>query len=421
MSRPAAAGSRCRDGDALPSAYWRLDFFDSVYTIETKLILDIGIGHLLLRYGTSEKGGIVKKAHIYTRDEHGIDPGAIDPDAVWVVGRLRKSGAHAYIVGGAVRDLLAGRRPKDFDIATDAHPHVIKRLFRSARIIGRRFRIVHVYTAREKYVEVTTFRSNKTDDANNLFGTMEEDGQRRDFTINALYYCPFERQLIDYVGGYTDIQRKRLSTLIPADASFAEDPVRMIRAVKYACLMGFAIPFGMSRLITKMRELVLECSRERVTEEVYKILTSGASADILALSHRLRLFEVIFPALAEFLQQGRGKFDESGLYSRAAALDERTRTGNALPREEMFGFIFHDFILAQGDVWSDPDAALIVQQTIKAVSQPLFPSKRDLGTAARMLVSEQRQRTGKNVVHAGHRRKRRSRHRSKRSAPGTGA
>ena len=376
---------------------------------------------MLLRYGTSENGGIVKKAQIYTRDEHQIDPGGIDRDAAWVVGRLRKAGAHAYIVGGAVRDLLAGRKPKDFDVATDAHPHVIKRMFRAARIIGRRFRIVHVYTARDKFIEVTTFRSTKTEDSNNLFGTMEEDAQRRDFSINALYYCPFEEQLIDYVGGFTDIQRKRLSTLIPADVSFAEDPVRMIRAVKYASLMGFPVPFGMARLITKLRELVLRCSRERVTEEVYKILSSGAAADILTLLHRLRLFDVIFPALAEYLQKDRKKFNESGLFERAAALDERTRSGLALPREEMFGFIFHDVILAQSDIWIDPEPALQIQQTIKELSYPLFPSKRDLGVAGRILSAEYWRLTGKHAGRPVRRRRRRSGSHSRGHGTGKGA
>ncbi len=376
---------------------------------------------MLLRYGTSENGKIVKKAHIYTREEHGIDPGAIDPDAVWVVGRLKKAGAHAYIVGGAVRDLLSGRRPKDFDIATDAHPNVIKRLFRSARLIGRRFRIVHVYTSREKYLEVTTFRANRGEDANALFGTMEEDAQRRDFSINALYYCPFDRQLIDYVGGFDDIRNRRLSTLIPADVSFTEDPVRMIRAVKYSSLMGFPVPFGMARLITKMRGLVLECSRERMTEEVYKILVSGASADILSLSYRLKLFEIIFPSLAAFIQADKKKFEESSLFKRAAELDGRAQAGSTLPRDEMFGFLFQDFILAQSGIWSGQDPAFAIPPAIRSASHPLFPSKRDLGKAADMIMAERWKIFGKEPARPG-RRKRRRRPRSRRrsSAPQTG-
>ena len=206
---------------------------------------------MLFRYGATDNGTIVKKAHIYTQEEHGIDAHLVDTDAMWVLRGLRKEGFSAYIVGGAVRDMIVGRAPNDFDIATDAHPQQIRRIFRSARIIGRRFRIVHVYCGREKYIEVTTFRSRSAvgtsehtahPDQNNFFGTMEEDAERRDFTINALYYNPIDRLVIDYVGGVPDIRGRRLKTLGDAEASFAEDPVRMIRAVKYASLVGFPVP-----------------------------------------------------------------------------------------------------------------------------------------------------------------------------------
>ena len=142
-------------------------------------------------------------------------------------------------------------------------------------------------------------------DANNFFGTIEEDAERRDFTINALYYCPIDHQLIDYVGAYPDLRHRRLKTLGRADASFAEDPVRMIRAIKYASLLRFPFPLALGGLVRRMRESVLGCSRERVTEEVFKILASGAAAEIMDLSHRLRLFEVIFPAHAARLKASR--------------------------------------------------------------------------------------------------------------------
>lgn len=239
---------------------------------------------MLFRYGKTSNGTIEKKAHIYTPDEHGIDPRLVGADAVRVIRGLRKEGFQAYVVGGAVRDLLVGRTPNDFDIATNAHPQQIKRIFRSARIIGRRFRLVHVYSGRDTYIEVSTFRSHSPvaedgmplpEDANNHFGTMEEDSQRRDFTVNALYYCPIDGQLIDYVGGYEDIRQKRLRTLAKAEASFVEDPVRMIRAVKYASLLDFPIPLPMAGLIRRLRESLLTCSRERVTEEVFRSSPRG--------------------------------------------------------------------------------------------------------------------------------------------------
>ena len=350
---------------------------------------------MLFRYGTSENGKIEKKAHIYTQEEHGIDVRRVDPDALWVVRRLRGARFHAYIVGGAVRDLLVGRTPKDFDIATDAHPMQIKRLFRSARVIGRRFRLVHVYCAREKYIEVSTFRSRVEaatgdqpihQDANNFFGTMEEDSQRRDFTINALYYCPIDRQIIDYVGAYPDLRHRRLKTLGRAETSFAEDPVRMIRAVKYASLLGFPFPLLMGGLVRRMRESILSCSRERVTEEVFKILTSGAAAEILELAHRLRLFEIIFPAHAMRLRGSGGRLADSSLGTRLKELDAKCAAGTTLERGDMFGFLFSDLALEHKELLDDPEPELQVQRFIREASAPLFPSKKDLASASEAIL-----------------------------------
>jgi poly(A) polymerase len=351
---------------------------------------------LLFRYGAARNGDIEKKAHIYTQEEHGIDVRLVDPDAVWVIKRLRSAKFHAYVVGGAVRDILVGRTPKDFDIATDAHPLQIKRLFRSARVIGRRFRLVHVYCAREKYIEVSTFRSRVADattgeiahpDANNYFGTMEEDAERRDFTINALYYCPIDRQLIDYVEAFPDLRHRRLRTLGRAETSFAEDPVRMIRAVKYASLLGFPFPGHLAGLVRRMRESVLGCSRERVTEEVFKILTSGSAAAILELAHRLRLFEIIFPAHAQRLKETRTRLSDSPLGIRLKGLDERTAAGNLLDRGEMFGFLYSDLALERKDIIEEPDPEFLLQQFIRTASEPLFPSKKDLAIAAQSILA----------------------------------
>ena len=351
---------------------------------------------MLLRYGPSKDGRIEKKAHIYTLAEHGIDTHQVDPDASWVVRQLRREGFQAYIVGGAVRDLLIGRHPKDFDIATDAHPLQIRRVFHSARIIGRRFRIVHVYCGREKYIEVTTFRSrssvgtssSRTSHDNNLYGTMEEDAERRDFTMNALYYNPVGRQVIDYVGGYADIKARRIKTLLPAETSFAEDPVRMIRAVKYACLADFPLPPGMANLIRRQKESILSCSRERVTEEVYKILTSGKAEGILELADRMQLFAVIFPALDASFHAARQKVADTPLFARLRSLDERAREGKALARDAMFELLFRDLALERKELREDVDPLSFLQQFLRQCSEPLFPSKRDIGIAAEAVLRE---------------------------------
>lgn len=395
---------------------------------------------LLFRYRTTPEGAREKKAHIYTEDEHRIVLGLVDPDAVWVVRRLRKDGFRAYIVGGAVRDLVVGRTPNDFDVATDAHPQQVRRVFRSARIIGRRFRIVHVYCGREKVIEVTTFRargagaveaSNDSDgaDVNNRFGTMEEDAERRDFTINALYYCPVDRHIIDYVGGFADIRQRRLRTLIPAESSFTEDPVRMVRAVKYASLMRFPVPLALSVLVKRYHASLLTCSRERVTEEIYKILTSGGAAEIFDLGFRLRLFETIFPAITEDLRERRARFNASPLWERLRRLDLDYAAGHVLPRSSMFGLLFRDLIAAREDILRDPDARFLIQQHLRAVSEPLFPSKKDLAEAAESFEGEIRARQPR--VHAreaglppragsdgGPRRRRRRRRRGRKRSQG---
>jgi poly(A) polymerase len=343
---------------------------------------------LLLRYGSSKNGTVEKKAHIYTRDEHGLEHRLVDPDALWVCRTLRRARFHAYIVGGAVRDLLVGRRPKDFDIATDATPQQLRRLFRTARLIGRRFRIVHVYFGRDKWVEVTTFRAEMREGSENFFGTMEEDARRRDFTINALYYEPIDEQIVDYVGGLDDVRRKRLHTLGNAEESFNEDPVRMIRALKYASYTGFPITMGMGMLIKRLRRGLLDCSRERVTEEVYKILASGNAADILELAWRYRVTEVLLPAVETSLRPTARKLSDSPLGVRLAALDDETRAGRPLEREALFSFLFRDLLLAEHARFVGPEPDIAIAHYLRTASEPLFPSRRDLARAAQDVLQE---------------------------------
>jgi poly(A) polymerase len=343
---------------------------------------------LLLRYGSSDNGTVEKKAHIYTRDEHGLEHRLVDPDALWVCRILRKARFHAYIVGGAVRDLLVGRRPKDFDIATDATPQQLRRLFRTARLIGRRFRIVHVYFGRDKWVEVTTFRAEMREGSENFFGTMEEDARRRDFTINALYYEPFDEQIVDYVGGLDDVRARRLRTLGNTEQSFSEDPVRMIRALKYASYTGFPVAMGMGMLIKRLRRRLLECSRERVTEEVFKILASGNAADILELTWRYRLTEVLLPVVDASLRPTVRKLADSPLGARLAELDGETRAGRPLEREALFSFLFRDLLLAERARFVGPEPDIAIAHYLRTASEPLFPSRRDLARASQDVLQE---------------------------------
>ena len=196
-----------------------------------------------IRYSTEQSGKAVKKAIVYTQDEHGIRFSAVDPKAVYIVECLQSSGYETYIVGGAVRDLILGKSPKDFDIVSAASPGRIKKLFHQARIIGHRFRLVHVRFG-SKVFEVSTFRSLRDGLTSNTFGTIEEDVLRRDFTLNALFYDPLTQLVVDYVGGIPDIRKQQIRPIIPLATIFSDDPVRMIRALKYAAATGFTLPLS---------------------------------------------------------------------------------------------------------------------------------------------------------------------------------
>ena len=264
---------------------------------------------------------------IVPRADHPISRRDIDPDALKVLYRLHQSHHAAYLVGGSVRDLLLGRRPKDFDIGTDAHPYQIKRLFRNCWIIGRRFRLAHVKFG-TKTIEVATFRKNVPDppadlppadaavlvaasapdesaDApqmihrDNTFGTPEEDAFRRDFTVNGLFYDIATYSVIDYVGGLADLEQRMIRSIGDPHVRFVEDPVRMLRAAVLAARLGFDMDELVLEAAARHRHLILKASPARLLEEYFKILRSGyAEASFRALAH-VRLLELVTPALKQ--------------------------------------------------------------------------------------------------------------------------
>lgn len=251
---------------------------------------------MLTRYGKNKRGKSIKVATIYTSKEHKIDIKKIDKDALMIIRRLKHAGYDAYIVGGAVRDLILNKVPKDFDIATDATPRQIKKIFRNARIIGKRFRLVHIHFS-NKIIEVSTFRGLLPGDEQNFFGTMEDDVKRRDFSFNALYYSPANQQLVDYVGGFEDIMNKKIVSLIPLDVTFKEDPVRLIRAVKYASITGFSISARMKKALKKYSNELKNVSISRITEELFKILSSGSSSQIFNYCIEFDMLRYIVPVI----------------------------------------------------------------------------------------------------------------------------
>ena len=274
---------------------------------------------MLYRYGKDEKGRPVKKAVVYTKDEHCIPLYKIDPDALRIVQRLKDNGFTAYIVGGAVRDLLVGRAPKDFDIVTDATPSKIKRIFRNSRIIGRRFRLVHVIFGL-KIFEVSTFRSNADGSVGNDFGTIDEDVLRRDFTINALYYDPLQEHVIDYVGGVRDIKKGLLRPVISIDTIFVEDPVRMLRAIKYSSTTGCQMSWALRHKIRNSAHLLGPVSPSRLTEEMHKIINSGHSFEIVSECLKTDLYMALQPAATAMMYADRNF--ETNYFQHLKEMDE---------------------------------------------------------------------------------------------------
>jgi poly(A) polymerase len=234
-----------------------------------------------------------------------LDPARIDPDADRVLRRLTRNGHQAYLVGGCVRDLLLSRTPKDFDIATSATPNQIRDIFRNCRIIGRRFRLAHIFFG-EKIIETSTFRANpRHEDDNellirrdNVFGTATEDAQRRDFTINGLFYDVEAEQVIDYIGGAGDLEARLVRTIGDPDIRFREDPVRMLRAIKFAARLDFDIEAHTYAALVRHRGEIQKCSPARVIEEVYRLLRGGAARRSMELLRETGIDRVLSPRLA---------------------------------------------------------------------------------------------------------------------------
>jgi poly(A) polymerase len=297
-----------------------------------------------------------------------IDPVKLDPDALKVVYRLRQFGHQAYLVGGCVRDLLLGRTPKDFDIATSAHPGECRATFRNCRLIGRRFRLAHVYFKGGKIIEVSTFRANPTeveeaaqaavdpgatDDSevtangaspgitletepepeedllitqDNVFGTAEQDARRRDFTINGLFYDVAAGKVIDYVRGLRDLNQRQIRTIGDPEVRMREDPIRILRAVRFSCKLGLDIESRTYAAMEGAVEDLPRCAPPRLLEETFRLIRGGVAAPSLKLLAALDALKLLLPPVAEHLEATGGE----SFWKFAAALDSRVESGEPL-------------------------------------------------------------------------------------------
>lgn len=249
--------------------------------------------------------------------EHQIPRRYLDDNAMKVVYRLEDAGHEGYLVGGCIRDLLRGLKPKDFDIATSAHPEEAEELFRRGRLIGRRFKLLHVRFGRE-VIEVATFRASHDQDEvgreqartadtgmilrDNVYGTIEEDALRRDFTVNALYYDVKDHSILDFAGGYDDLKHNRLRMIGDANARYREDPVRMLRAARFAAKLGFDIEPDTANPIRELAPLMRNVSPARLFDEVLKLLQSGHGEASYRQLQRFGLFQYLFPSTDQALE-----------------------------------------------------------------------------------------------------------------------
>jgi poly(A) polymerase len=352
---------------------------------------------------------------IIPRSGHPISRKNIDPEALKVLYRLYRAGHTAYLVGGGVRDLLLGRRPKDFDVGTSARPAQIKTLFRNCRLIGRRFRLAHVVFGPDKVVEVSTFRREPDlgegeDEENdtpvevalrddNTFGTPEEDALRRDFTVNGLFYDIASFALIDYVGGVEDLRRRLLRTIGEPAARFQEDPVRMIRAVKFAARLGFQIEPETWRALVATAPHILKASPPRVQEEIARLLESGAASRCFHLLADSGLLRHLIPELHEHLLREH-EHPEERLSSRILlAVDRLQASGRVFTRPTLYAALLHSATVEVGQS-EEQTVDRAVRHTLAPFAQKLGISRRDTERVQQILLAQRRllPRKGKGLA-----------------------
>lgn len=323
------------------------------------------------------------RPRIFLADEHEIDPHLIDVDAVFALQRLAEAGHIAYLVGGGVRDLLLKQRPKDFDISTSASPEQIRRLFgKQCLLIGRRFRLAHLRFGK-KVFEVSTFRSGESGDdlivRDNQWGTPEEDAIRRDFTMNGLFFDPTHHHVIDYVGGWEDIHKRVLRTIGDPVVRFRQDPVRMLRLIKFTARFGFTVDQETLAALELCHLDICKSSAARVLEELLRMLESGFSVPFFLQLKEQGLLRPLLPWLAQILQQPTLKEEVVQLLQ---VIDTKTRQeGEAIDRsvssacwlyptlEREIRRQFYD----HGKVPSFHDLTVMIRALIRGIESHSFP------------------------------------------------
>ena len=300
--------------------------------------------------GTDKGQATIPTPTIIPRSAHTISRAGISKNALRVLYRLKEAGFEAYLVGGGVRDLLLGREPKDFDVATDAHPDQVRHLFRNCRLIGRRFRLAHVHFGPE-IVEVATFRAVNAGDSDgdggwetvdgrivrdNVYGTFEQDACRRDFTVNALYYNIRDFSVVDFSTGLEDLRAGVIRLIGDPDVRLREDPVRMLRAVRFAAKLGLRIDPEIEVRLPRMASLLADIPAARLYEEVLKLLQGGFGVQAFELLRHYDLFGYLFPATEQCLAEEEGGFPRMLIVRALQGTDGRVATGKPVTPAFLF-------------------------------------------------------------------------------------
>ncbi len=304
-----------------------------------------------LRDGTARQDKNIVSPTIIPRPDHIISRANISEFALKVLYRLRAAGYQAHLVGGGVRDLLLGREPKDFDVATDARPEDVRRVFRNCRLIGRRFRLAHVHFGSE-IIEVATFRGVNTDEVSdehelengmivrdNVYGTIEQDALRRDFTVNALYYNIEDFSVIDYTGGMDDLKEGVLRMLGDPLVRYREDPVRMLRAVRFAAKLGFRIDSVCEAPLLTMGGLLEAVPPARLFDEVLKLFLAGTGVEAFEKLRHYNLFGKLFPETEASLAREENAFPITLVYHGLENTDSRVSEGKPVTPAFLFAFL----------------------------------------------------------------------------------
>jgi poly(A) polymerase len=344
----------------------------------------------------------------YYKETHNLRKTMMDDDALKIIHRLNKFGHKSYLVGGCLRDMLLEKKPKDFDVATSATPNQIKNVFNNCRIIGKRFKIVHVIF-KGKIIEVTTFRSlpehrlNQNSDhtkddlllkRDNNFGNSKEDAARRDFTVNALYYDPRNESIIDYVGGLEDIQNKILRVIGEPNVSFKEDPVRMLRAVKISVLLGLTIEKKTKTGIRENRLEIAKASTSRMLEEYNKIFRTWETANIFKGLAEHHLLEVLFKEVVELDKHYTGEhahkhFFQTHMGKLLLVADRKLKEREELTPVIFFALIFSDLVTTTLSKESGNMVPLI-KAAIDPICKRLEIPKRDQERLIKIYASQKR-------------------------------